>query len=82
MIISSSQFIVWTMACGLSPNFTAFLFFRLLSGCFGSAPIAVVMGIMADIFGDPVTRGRAMAIFMAVGGPVHLLHVRGSQSWS
>lgn len=59
-------FCIWTMACALAPNWPAFLVFRLFVGIFASAPIAVVAGIMADMYDEPRTRGRAMAVFMVV----------------
>lgn len=59
-------FMVWTMACGLAPNWPAFLVFRLFTGIFASAPLAIVTGILADIYGSHRSRGRAMAIFMVV----------------
>ncbi|KAK1761192.1 major facilitator superfamily domain-containing protein [Echria macrotheca] len=58
-------FTLFTMACALSPNWPAFLVFRLLTGVFASAPIAIVPGIIADTHGDPRTRGRSMGIFFA-----------------
>ncbi|KAI1389018.1 major facilitator superfamily transporter [Hypoxylon trugodes] len=66
------MFIIWTMACALAPNWPAMLVFRFFCGVCASAPIAVVTGILADIFNDPITRGRAMAWFMAttVFGPL------------
>ena len=67
MIIGTfSMFTVWTLACALAPNWSALLVFRFLCGAFASAPIAVVAGIIADIYGDALARGRAMAYFMAV----------------
>lgn len=67
MVVSSfSMFIVWTLACALAPSWHAFLAFRFLCGAFASAPIAAVSGILADVYADPVARGRAMAYFMAV----------------
>jgi len=60
------MFCTWTLACALAPNWPAFLIFRLLVGVFASAPIALVAGIMADIYGEYRTRGRAMASFFAV----------------
>ncbi|KAI8630932.1 major facilitator superfamily transporter [Xylariaceae sp. FL1651] len=65
-------FILWTLGCALSPNWPAFLIFRLLCGTFASAPIAVVTGQLADIYGDPASRGRALAYFMVftLGGPL------------
>lgn len=66
MIVTFCLFIVMNMACALAPNWTAFLIFRLFCGIAASAPIAVVGGVYADIYDDPVTRGLAMSIFMAV----------------
>ena len=54
------------MACALAPNWPAFLIFRLICGINASSPIAVVGGLYADVFADPIIRGRAMAVFMAV----------------
>jgi len=68
-IIMLSSFIVFTlftMACAVAPNWPAFLIFRLICGINASSAIAVVGGLYADVFGNPVTRGRAMAIFMVV----------------
>ena len=59
-------FCIWTMACALAPNWPAFLVFRLFVGVFAGAPIAIVTGIMADMYGEPRSRGRAMAVFMVV----------------
>lgn len=59
-------FAIWTMACALAPNFAALIVFRLFAGIFGSAPIAIVPGIVADLYGNYKSRGRAMAVFMAV----------------
>ncbi|KAI1112744.1 major facilitator superfamily transporter [Nemania sp. NC0429] len=65
-IASHFLFSLWTLGCALSPNWPAFLVFRFLCGTFGSAPIAVVAGQLADIYDDPVSRGRAFAYFMAM----------------
>lgn len=68
-IIMVSSFIVFTLftvACALAPNWPVFLLFRLLCGVNASSAIAVVGGLFADVFNDPSTRGRAMAIFMTV----------------
>ncbi|KAI1076433.1 major facilitator superfamily transporter [Whalleya microplaca] len=71
-LMTFMMFMAWTLGCALAPNWPAFLIFRFLVGTFASAPIAVVTGILADIFNDPVTRGKAMAWFMAttVFGPL------------
>ena len=59
-------FTIFTMGCALAPNYPALLIFRLLTGISASSPIAVIGGVYADIYGDPLSRGRAMAIFMGV----------------
>ena len=66
MVSSFVFFTIFTMACAVAPNWPAFLVFRLLSGVCASSAIAVVGGLFADVYNDPVTRGRAMAVFMAV----------------
>lgn len=68
MLSSFVVFTLFTMACALAPNWPAFLVFRLICGINASSAIAVVGGLYADVFGNPVIRGRAMAIFMAVSG--------------
>ncbi|KAI0503141.1 major facilitator superfamily transporter [Xylaria bambusicola] len=71
-IITLSLFTIWTLGCALAPNWPAFLVFRFLCGAFGSAPIAIVTGQLADIYKDFVTRGNALAFFMAttIWGPL------------
>jgi MFS family permease len=66
VIITFCLYIIFTMACALAPNWHSFLIFRLFCGISASAPIAIVGGVYADIYDDPVKRGLAMAIFMAV----------------
>ena len=68
-IITLSTFVVFTlftMACALAASWPAFLVFRLICGISASSAIAVVGGMYADVFEDPVIRGRAMAIYMVV----------------
>lgn len=60
------MFTIWTMACALAPNWPSLLVFRLFVGVFASSPIAIVTGILADIYGNHETRGRAMTAFMVV----------------
>ena len=66
MLITFVIFTLFTMACALAPNWPSFLVFRLFCGIVASSPVALVGGLYADIFKDPVTRGRAMAVFMVV----------------
>ncbi|OLN86746.1 Polyamine transporter 3 [Colletotrichum chlorophyti] len=63
-IVTFVLFTIWTMACALAPNWPALLVFRLFVGVFASSPIAIVAGILADIYGDTESRGRAMTAFM------------------
>ncbi|KAK5155727.1 hypothetical protein LTR04_005750 [Oleoguttula sp. CCFEE 6159] len=65
MIWTFTFFTIFTMACALAPNFAALIIFRFIVGVSASCPVAVVGGIYADVYKNPVTRGRAMAIFMA-----------------
>ena len=66
MVSSFAVFTMFILACAVAPNWPAFLVFRLICGIMASSAIAVVGGLYADVFADPVIRGRAMAIFMAV----------------
>lgn len=66
MISTFFLFTIFTMACALAPNFPALLVFRIFTGIGASSPISVTGGVYADIYDDPVTRGRAMAMFMGV----------------
>ncbi|KAK3196562.1 hypothetical protein K4F52_000444 [Lecanicillium sp. MT-2017a] len=70
--VTFSAFAIFTMACALAPNWPALLVFRMFCGVFASSPIAIVAGILADIYNDPRTRGRAFAIFMVTttAGPL------------
>ncbi|KAK0740778.1 major facilitator superfamily domain-containing protein [Schizothecium vesticola] len=60
-----SFFTIFTLACAVSPTWPTFLVFRLLTGVFASAPIALVPGIIADTQNDPRSRGRKMGLFFA-----------------
>lgn len=70
MLSSFVLFTLFTMACALAPNWPSFLIFRLFCGINASSPIPVVGGLYADVFGNPVIRGRAMAILMVVSRQV------------
>ncbi|KAJ5427219.1 MFS general substrate transporter [Penicillium sp. CMV-2018d] len=57
-------FTIFTMACALAPTWASFLVFRLFTGIFGSAIVALGPGILADIYQDPKARGWSIAVFM------------------
>ncbi|KAJ5578603.1 MFS general substrate transporter [Penicillium hispanicum] len=61
-------FAIFTMSCALAPSWSAFLGFRLLTGIFGSAIVALGPGIISDVYHDPTARGWSIAIFMGVTG--------------
>jgi MFS family permease len=64
-VITISTFIgftIFTMACALAPSFSGLLVFRFLTGVNASSPISVVAGTYADLYDNPVTRGRAMVM--------------------
>ncbi|KAK0389946.1 hypothetical protein NLU13_3519 [Sarocladium strictum] len=71
-LLTFIAFSLFTMGCALTPSWAALMVLRLFCGVFASSPIAIVAGILADIYGDPLTRGRAFAIFMVttVWGPL------------
>lgn len=76
MLSSFVVFTLFTMACALAPNWPAFLVFRLVCGINASSAISIVAGFFADVFGNPLTRGRAM---VSSFGP-HLCSMK--QSWN
>lgn len=69
--VNNFLFVIWTMACALSPNIGSLLVFRLLAGIAGSCPLTIGGGSIADLIVQE-KRGGAMALF-ALGplmGPV------------
>jgi MFS family permease len=69
VIISFAILNIFSIASAVAPNFAALLIFRLLVGIGGSCAISVVGGICADVWHDPKSRGRSMALFMVCGPP-------------
>lgn len=80
-------FTIFTLASALSPNMAALIIFRFLCGIGAACPIVVVGGICADIFQSPVSRGRAMAMFMGAttfgpcAGPVISGYLSPLKGW-
>ena len=52
---------LFTLACAVAPTWPALLVFRTLVGVNASSAVSVTGGVYADIYADPVTRGRAIA---------------------
>lgn len=71
MISTFFLFTLFTLGCAVAPNWGALLIFRFLAGVSASSPIAINGGMYADLFDNPVTRGRAMATFIGVSKPIH-----------
>lgn len=69
MVPSFALFTIFTLACALAPDWPSFLFFRLVCGINASSSIAITSGIYADIYADPVVRGRAIALYISVTWP-------------
>ena len=72
-ILTFYGFTIFTMACALAPNWPSLLVFRLCTGVCASSATSVTGGIYADIFSNPISRGRAMALFMAVSGSLLMI---------
>ncbi|KAI9761602.1 MAG: Citrinin biosynthesis cluster MFS transporter mrr1 [Candelina submexicana] len=68
-------FIIMQIPVAVAQNIETIMLCRFIGGAFGSAPLAVVGGALAD-FWDPVDRGVAVCIFAAatfigpVAGPI------------
>ncbi|KAF2010969.1 MFS general substrate transporter [Aaosphaeria arxii CBS 175.79] len=87
MIASFAMFTIFSIASAVSPNFASLVVFRWLVGVGGSCSLSVVGGICADVYHDPVSRGRSMAYFMAATtfGPIMGPPISGyisTVSWS
>lgn len=68
MFSTFAVFTIFNIAIIFSPNYAAFCIFRLIQGICGSSPISVGGGIFADLYSNPVHRGRAMALLLLSTG--------------
>lgn len=66
MVPTFALFTIFTLACALAKDWVSFLFFRLICGINASSSIAITSGIYADIYADPVVRGRVIAFYISV----------------
>ncbi|KAJ3578624.1 hypothetical protein NPX13_g1937 [Xylaria arbuscula] len=64
LIVASTIFVIWNVACGASSTLGQILAFRLLSGFGASVADALAGGLMSDLW-SPEERGRAFAFYMA-----------------
>ncbi|KAK9451161.1 major facilitator superfamily domain-containing protein [Limtongia smithiae] len=63
LFASCTFYLIFTIACAVSPNIGALLAFRFLQGLNATCPISVSGGVFADIYVEPIKRGRAVAVF-------------------
>jgi len=78
-------FVLFTLSLlgtALAPSWAVFLLCRFLTGTFGSPPISVVGGVIADVYRDEGPRGRVMMLWSGatVVGPVAAPIVAGFMS--
>ncbi|KAK5625800.1 hypothetical protein RRF57_001516 [Xylaria bambusicola] len=64
LIVASTMFVIWNVACGASTTLGQILAFRLLSGFGASVADALAGGLMSDLW-SPEERGKAFAFYMA-----------------
>jgi MFS family permease len=64
-IITLALYTLTQVGCGLAQNIETLVIMRLLGGTFGSSPLVVTGGILADIW-ESYRRGQAMSFFSAV----------------
>lgn len=57
-------FLLATLACALSPNYSILLVSRIIAGLFGGLTSALILAIIGDVIPDS-RRGRAMGLVMA-----------------
>lgn len=67
--IAGIAFTVFNIGCAASQNLTQLIILRFFTGCFGSAPLALGGGTVADLM-PPELRANALSIWML--GPVRL----------
>lgn len=63
-LVTLALYTLTQVGCALSQNIETIVIMRLLGGTFGSSPLVVVGGILADIW-ESYRRGQAMSFFSA-----------------
>lgn len=80
-------FVASTAGASVAPSWWSFLLMRFLCGTFGSPPLSVFGGVIADCFGDEVQRGRMLMVWSAstfvgpLGAPILGGFVGGILGW-
>ena len=80
-------FALSTLGSALAPTWGSFLAFRFLTGTFGSPPLSVGGGVVADVFCEEVARGRVMMLWGAatfvgpLGAPILSGFVSPALGW-
>ena len=75
LFIGFILFIIFQIPVGVAQNLETIMLFRFLGGMFGSAPLAIIGGTLADFWG-PVERGFALGLFAGatfvgpIAGPI------------
>ncbi|MBP1601703.1 MAG: drug resistance transporter, EmrB/QacA subfamily [Acidobacteria bacterium] len=86
LMLSVSGFVISSFLCGLAPNLTALIIFRVMQGASGGVMQPISQAIMLEAF-PPAERGKAMALFglcivtAPIFGPVIGGWLTDSYSW-
>ncbi|CAG8961645.1 hypothetical protein HYFRA_00006182 [Hymenoscyphus fraxineus] len=60
--LSNLLYLIFNLACGFARTKNQLIVFRFLSGCGGSAPLAIGGGVLGDLF-NAEQRGKAMSMY-------------------
>ncbi|KAI1305095.1 MFS multidrug transporter [Xylaria venustula] len=86
LIVASTVFVIWNVACGASSTLGQILTFRLLSGFGASVADALAGGLMSDLW-SVEERGRAFAFYMGAPllgpalGPILGAYISEGTNW-
>jgi len=84
--VCNTGFLVFTVACAVSPNVAALCTFRFFAGAFGASPMAIGGATVADVMSQH-ERGRAVAVvtlatlFVPAVGPVIGSYLGAAKGW-
>ncbi|KAK4467172.1 major facilitator superfamily domain-containing protein [Cladorrhinum samala] len=65
LVVGFTLFLLSTLGAALAKQWWSFLLFRFLSGTFGSPPLSVFGGVIADCWKGEVERGRMLMLWSA-----------------